>query len=409
MTKKNTLLFLFLLTGLTSLAQGTGEIAIYSNDGYSFHVILNGVIQNSKAESNVKVQGLSNPYYGCKVIAGDNSFSLDKNIIVKQDTLVTYRIVNKKGSFKLRFFSETPLKSAPVDQSQTIVVYHTEEIAPDPIEEVNTTVTSTTTTTTKESTNTSGNGGGSVNISMNVNENNGGMNSTTEVTEVHTETSVQEINNGSVGMNSGMNTLEENVSISISANENGMNVNMSVTGEGTEGMNSNTSVHGTGMQGHSTFEETSTTTNSQTTNGSTFTESTTTVTTTTTTTSSSSGMGSTINVNEEVNTTETSSDNWLDSYCLMNESEFEELKSQIEDEAFSDDQLRIVKQVAKNKCLSVDQIEEVTLLFAHSDDQLTVLKTAYDSCYEKDNYYQLLEILTFSDDKEELEKFLDEQ
>lgn len=103
--------------------------------------------------------------------------------------------------------------------------------------------------------------------------------------------------------------------------------------------------------------------------------------------------------NDEVNATESTWDDWLDSCCLMNDEEMEELKTQIEEEAFSDDQLRIVKQVAKNKCLSVDQIKDISELFPHSDDQLVVMKTAYDSCYEKSEYYKLLEVLTFSDDK----------
>ncbi|MBK6525290.1 MAG: hypothetical protein IPG07_06875 [Crocinitomicaceae bacterium] len=75
---KNLLLLLLIATGINAISQKTGEVVFYSNTGEKFYVVLNGVRQNQQAETNVKVTGLNSPWYGCKIISGNNSFELEK-------------------------------------------------------------------------------------------------------------------------------------------------------------------------------------------------------------------------------------------------------------------------------------------------------------------------------------------
>lgn len=373
MIKKNTLLILFLLCGLSTFAQRTGEIAIYTNEGYPFYVVLNGVVQNPKPETNVKIQGLTNQWYGCKIMGDDNGFSLEKNLMVKMDTLVTYQLVSKKGKMKLRFFSETPLNTAPTVAAQSVVVFHAAETpveeSHESLESTMSTTTTTTTTSTTTSTQVSGNGD-----------------------EVETSTSMEADHEGVV-MNSDMGTSEESVNVSISADENGMSMNMSVTGNEDDNFNANTSVESNGMEGesHSSFQET------------------TTITTTTTTTTSES-VENNVEMMSENNTSvqETASMPAIVD-CTLSEDAYNRAKRELEVEAFDDDQERVAKRLATDKCLSVEQIKGIAEMFAFSDSQLNFMKAAYGNCTDKDNYYELMGVLTFSEDKEALESFLKKQ
>lgn len=97
------------------------------------------------------------------------------------------------------------------------------------------------------------------------------------------------------------------------------------------------------------------------------------------------------------------------STCLVDASDMTVIVDMVEDESFADDKMRVAKQYAKQKCLTVSQVKEIAVLFTFSDDQLNFIKYAYTNCVNKSDYYQLMNVFTFSGDKEALEKFLDEQ
>ena len=85
------------------------------------------------------------------------------------------------------------------------------------------------------------------------------------------------------------------------------------------------------------------------------------------------------------------------------------MKKSISAETFEDDQLRVAKMATKSKCLSVKQIGEIMKVFSFSEGQLEFAKHAYTNCSNKSEYYQLMEIFTFSEDKEALESFINAQ
>ena len=68
--------------------------------------------------------------------------------------------------------------------------------------------------------------------------------------------------------------------------------------------------------------------------------------------------------------------------------------------------MNIADQIALNKCLTVDQIAEITELFTFSENKLAFLEAAYINCINQADYRQLLALLTFSEDKAALEQFI---
>ncbi len=195
---KKLFILIALLTGLNLYGQNTNLI-FFSEQGEKFYIVLNGIRQNAKAETNVKVTGLPAPNYKCKVIFEDPKLGeLDKNLMFQQGTETTFNIKkNGKGEYVVRYLNEVPIAEAPpTPVNQQAVVYTTTSPAP---ASGSTTYSQTTTTTTN------GVQGGGINmnitdpetgqnVSMNVNVNvpgNVGTTSSTTYTTTTTTSSSQ--------------------------------------------------------------------------------------------------------------------------------------------------------------------------------------------------------------------------
>ncbi len=183
---------ILLFTAITSqmLFAQNNNLIVYSQDGFKFSVILNGIRQNGTPQTNVKVTGLNATNYQIKIIFDNKMADLDQNAYLMdggeptQNTEYTYAIAKVKEKYKLRFKSAAPISGDVSTPQQTVVIYT-------PVERV---VQTTTTTTNSSGRNTNGNNGSigmSVNgdgmgINMNINVNdmggessNGNVNSTT--------------------------------------------------------------------------------------------------------------------------------------------------------------------------------------------------------------------------------------
>lgn len=195
---KKVLLILLALYGSSELFAQTSNLVFYAEQGEKFYVILNGIRQNEKAETNVKVTGLPQPYYKVKVIFEEKGLGeLDKTLNFNPGTETVFNVKkNNKGEYVVRWQSETPLAQAPPPvQGQNVVVYT--QTAP----AGNVTYTESTTTTV-----TSGTPGANVNMnipgmSVNVNINDPFMNGTSTTTYSSTTTTTT----SSSGYNSGYN------------------------------------------------------------------------------------------------------------------------------------------------------------------------------------------------------------
>lgn len=166
--------FLALLAASPLALFAQSSLTIFSEDGYKFYLVLNGQKQNTVPMTNVRIDGLSQPYYATKILFEDPSKpEISKNVPVVDPNSnafadVTYKIkTNNKGDLKMRYFSATPVQPNYVAPPDVYVMHYGQPAPPPPPPPVaGTTIRQTTTTTT-----TMG-GPGGANISVGV----GGVN-----------------------------------------------------------------------------------------------------------------------------------------------------------------------------------------------------------------------------------------
>ncbi len=345
------LLFTALLATTSAIgifAQKTSNLVIFAEEPKPFYAIVNGIKQNAEPQTNVKITGLTNPNASIKVVFQDGTPDLNKTIWYESmGKEVTMRIVNTKKGYKLRYFGEVAIENAVENANQSVIVYHTTEVQPQPIQPVEQTVTVTEQVVTTTNTNSTPN--------------------------VSTTTSVP------------ATTQSENVSVGMNIGGFGVNMNVNVNETGTVGT-------------------TSTSTNSN------VDYSSTTTTTTTTTTSSSGYDYGTTNTQNDVGVTTSVVyvDGYTGAVgCPIPESSVQSIKSSIEEESFSDDRMNVAKQAIKNRCITVSQVREIMSVFDFEDKKLEFAKYAYNRTYDVDNYYLVNKDFDFSSTKEDLNKFLD--
>ena len=214
--KKITLSFIAFIALACSVFAQTNNLVVYSEDGQKFFLILNGIKQNAKAETNVKVTGLNQPTYKAKIIFEDTKIAdCNGNIQfmwaaeeLKNAEMVWVVKKDKKGVYKLKPQSQTSIAEAPKDANQVVYVYTT--TTPQPVN--NTTTNSTTTTTTGTNTgtttgvnigvNTDGTG---INMNVNVTDptmTGTGTSTSTTTTTTTTSSSSTTVNGNTTGSNS---------------------------------------------------------------------------------------------------------------------------------------------------------------------------------------------------------------
>ena len=188
---KKLLLILIVLGFVKTSTAQLSNLIVFSEGGERFSVVLNGVLQNASAETNIKITDLNAPNYTVRILFEDKALGeLQKQIFLNQGFETTYAIKrDNKGAYVIRWRSEVPLaQAAPPSPQQATIVYTT--VAPTPVP---TSVTySTTTTTTNqngnpENVNVGFNIGG-VGMNFNVNVNDGNLNNNSQTTTTYSTT-----------------------------------------------------------------------------------------------------------------------------------------------------------------------------------------------------------------------------
>jgi len=102
---------IFLLGAANLLSQPMSNFVFFSEDGYPFNLVMNGIQENQNPQTNVKVTGLTATNYKVRIIFEDKTIpSIEKNIFTKPGIEITYVIKkNKKGANVLRYYSEAPV------------------------------------------------------------------------------------------------------------------------------------------------------------------------------------------------------------------------------------------------------------------------------------------------------------
>jgi hypothetical protein len=167
---------LFVLSAFTVQAQDS-NIILFTENGERFTAILNGLRQNEKPETNVKVTGLNASAYKLKVIFGDAALGqFNETLYLEPGNETTYVIKkNKKNEYVVRLLTYVPIAQAPPTPPSTpVVVYNPSAPVFDMNMNVNTseTVVQQTTVTTTSGAPVNGSG---VSMGVNINENGGSL------------------------------------------------------------------------------------------------------------------------------------------------------------------------------------------------------------------------------------------
>jgi hypothetical protein len=153
---KRAILFIAVFGFITAAQAQLSNLIFFTEQGEPFQVILNGLLQNTNPETNVKITDLPAPSYKLKIVFEDQKLGeIDKTLYFNQGTETSFNIKkNNKGEYVVRFLNEVPIAQAmqPIP-AQRVIVYGA---APGGVQ------TTTTTTTT-----TSGNSNGNMGIHIN--------------------------------------------------------------------------------------------------------------------------------------------------------------------------------------------------------------------------------------------------
>ncbi|MBO6051018.1 MAG: DUF4476 domain-containing protein [Bacteroidales bacterium] len=86
--------------------------------------------------------------------------------------------------------------------------------------------------------------------------------------------------------------------------------------------------------------------------------------------------------------------------------EVEQMYNLLKKESFDDTRLSMAKNMVSHQHLAAHQIKRLAESFTFDSNKLAFLKYAYAYCVDQQNYYVCLEVLTFSSDKENLMRYI---
>jgi hypothetical protein len=137
--KRHIYCLLLVLLFSNSLFAQTSNLILYSDNGEQFTLILNGIKQNQKPQTNVKVTGLNAPNYGMKVIFVSQSIpDLTQTIYLKPGFEFTYSIKkNTNGLYKIRFIGDVVIEDPMEETTYQQVIQN--PVAPGVVQQTTTT------------------------------------------------------------------------------------------------------------------------------------------------------------------------------------------------------------------------------------------------------------------------------
>ncbi|MCL2097979.1 MAG: DUF4476 domain-containing protein [Bacteroidales bacterium] len=86
--------------------------------------------------------------------------------------------------------------------------------------------------------------------------------------------------------------------------------------------------------------------------------------------------------------------------------DFTRMLSTIQKETFENTKLTVAKQITSYNMLCATQIAQICNLFTYENSKLEYAKYAYSYCSDKNNYYLINDVFSYSSSKEELNKFI---
>ena len=333
------------------------NFTVFNNGGQKFFLIMNGIKQNSLAQTNVEVSGVKNGGYSVKLIFEDGKTGdIDKNFFIESASDINTKIVFKKGKGKLQLVSMVPTVSA--QSGSDVVIFRPDNNAvysdtPVITERPSDRPVITQTITTETITQSTGNGNGGIQINVSGTEVQTPNNATPNGTQG---------GNGSIGISIADPISGENINMNV-----GVTINDGTTTNGQTNINQNSS-------------------------------------TTTITTITSSNTST--NVTPANNTPNPVAPAATVSGCkntLTNSTVFiEDLKLQ----SFEDDRVDALKLALVNTCLYAADAEKIMDLFTFDANQLSAAILLFDRLLDKDKASTLTKHITFDSTKMEFRNYI---
>ena len=373
-------IFLFSALFTFSALNAQSNLSIFNNNGQSFYVVLNGIRQNSKPETNVQVAQIKNGSYAVKVIFADGKTpDIDKNFMIDAPYDITTRIIFKKGKGKLQLMGQEPthgvIQDAVVYRPTDAANYSDAVVVTTPSNPVQTTTTiqtppvqTTTTIQTPPEQNTT-------TIQTTGAANSTGLNMNVNIQETP-NTTIQTLNTNTTTTTTTTGTIpDENVNLNMNLSVGGVNVNLNANASGT----------GLGT-------------------GATITETTTSSSTTTTTQTNNQVNAQHQQVIAQVQQAPLS--NRVN--CTKTMNRLEAFKVELQDQSFEEDRLEALHLAMTSTCLTTAQAEQLIDLFTFDENRLEVAKYLSDRLTDRDNAGALAKKLTFDSSKMEFRRYISE-
>lgn len=344
---KTPILLLLLLLSSALFAQS--NLSIFNNNGQSFYVVLNGIRQNAKPETNVQVGQIKNGSYAVKVIFADGKTpDIDKNFMIDAPYDITARIIFKKGKGKLQLMGQEPthgvIQEAVVYRPTDAATYSDAVVVITPPVQTSTTIQTTPVqnTTTIQTT---------------------GTGNTTGITTTTTTGTIP----------------DENVNLNMNLSVGGVNVNL------------NANASGTGLGTGATITETSSSSSS------------------TTTTQVVQAQQNQQNAQHQQVIAQVQQAPLSSRVnCTKTMNRLEAFKAELQDQSFEEDRLEALQLELKSTCLTSAQAEQLIDLFTFDENRLEVAKYLSDRLTDRDNAGALAKKLTFDSNKMEYRRYISE-
>ncbi len=91
----------------------------------------------------------------------------------------------------------------------------------------------------------------------------------------------------------------------------------------------------------------------------------------------------------------------------MSQSDYERALSSIKSKTFEDTKITTIKQILKGDCVTVAQLSGILKTLTYEESKLEIAKFGYDYVVDKNRFYQINDVFTFSASVDELNKFLE--
>lgn len=95
-------------------------------------------------------------------------------------------------------------------------------------------------------------------------------------------------------------------------------------------------------------------------------------------------------------------DTSYDGYYALTDSELKTVASRVSAESYADDQLALIKAVAKTSYFTVDQVVSLMKLCSYEDTRIEIAATLYPRVLDSQNWYLVYDGLTYSSSKKTL-------